>query len=592
MVGGGHNGLTNAAYLAKAGLNVLVLERRGFVGGAAITEELHPGFSFTTFSYALSLLRPEIIQELELVKHGFMPLLMPTHFAPMDDGDYLLLTEDEQFNDQEIARHSRRDVDGYHRWEHDLEKVIQLAMPMFNAAPPDIFSDDPADQADVAWMVKQLRGADKKTLHDLVRFLTGSCADLLDDYFESDIIKASIASSGIIGNQVGPMSQGSGLVLLYHLMGEQDGHHGAWGFHKGGNGGFTQVLQRAAESFGTTVRLDAPVDHVITKDGRATGVVLADGTEFSAPIVVSALDPRRTFTELVDPRELPSDLVEAIDRYRFQGTSAKVNFALDDLPVHPAMKGRIDHFGGFVNIGPSIEYLERAYDDAKYGWYSRMPYIDGAIQSVVDPDMAPPGKHVMSCFIQYAPYELKGSDWDTEREPFGDTVQAVLGDALPGLRRPRAPPRGRHAARHRAGGRADRGQHLPRRVPGAADVLHAAGARLCALQHLDRRLLPVRLGHPPGRLRHRWSRQARRATDPRRPRPLTRELREGDRPGPAWLSSRHVPHPRHHRVRHGHRRNRPVHPRTTGRPRRLDVGDRGRARRLVPRRVGGQPAVR
>ena len=284
---------------------MLVLERRGFVGGAAITEELHPGFSFTTFSYALSLLRPEIIQELELVKHGFMPLLMPTHFAPMDDGDYLLLTEDEQFNDQEIApaqqaRRRRlpplgaRPREGHPAGHADVQR-----------APPDIFSDDPADQADVAWMVKQLRGADRKTLHDLVRFLTGSCADLLDDYFESDIIKASIASSGIIGNKVGPMSQGSGLVLLYHLMGEQDGHHGAWGFHKGGNGGFTQVLQRAAESFGATVRLEAPVDHVITKDGRATGVVLTDGTEFSAPIVVSALDPRRTFTELVDPRELP-----------------------------------------------------------------------------------------------------------------------------------------------------------------------------------------------------------------------------------------------------------------------------------------------
>src|SRR3954447_1074557 len=342
VVGGGHNGLTNAAYLAKSGLSVLVLERRGVVGGAAITEELHPGFSFTTFSYALSLLRPEIIQELDLVEHGFLPLLMPTSFAPMEDGDYLLFTEDAQFNDQEIGRHSKRDVDGYHRWSHDLERVIQLAKPLFDNAPPDIFSDDPDDQADVAWMVKQLRGADRKTLHDLIRFLTGSAADLLDDYFEADILKASIASSSIIGNKVGPMSQGSGLVLLFHAMGEQDGHHGVWGFHKGGNGGFTQVLQRAAQAFGATVRLEAPVDRVITKDGRATGVVLADGTEFHAPIVVSALDPRRTFTELVNPAELPSDLNEAIARYRFQGTSAKVNFALDDLPVFPALKGRTD----------------------------------------------------------------------------------------------------------------------------------------------------------------------------------------------------------------------------------------------------------
>ena len=433
IVGGGHNGLVNAAYLAKAGLNTLVLERRPFVGGAAITEELHPGFSFTTFSYALSLLRPDIIHELDLVRHGFMPLLMPTGFSPMENGDYLLMTEDEQFNEQEIGRHSKRDVDAYHRWSHDVDKVIQLVKPLFDHAPPDIFSDDPEDQADVAWLVKQLRGADRKTLHDTIRFLTGSASDLLDDYFESDIVKASIASSSIIGNHLGPMSQGSGLVLLFHIMGEHDGHHGAWSFHKGGNGGFTQVLQRAATAYGATVRVDAAVDHVITKDGVATGVALADGTEFHAPIVISALDPRRTFTELVDPRELPTDLVEAIDRYRFRGTSAKVNFALDDVPVFPALKGRLDHLGGFVNIGPSIEYLERAFDDAKYGWYSAKPFIDGAVQSVVDPDMAPPGQHVMSCFIAYAPYHLKGSDWDTEREPFGDNVQAVLESHFPGF---------------------------------------------------------------------------------------------------------------------------------------------------------------
>jgi len=282
-------------------------------------------------------------------------------------------------------------------------------------------------------MVKQLRGADRKTLHDLIRFLTGSCADLLDDYFESDIVKASIASSGIIGNKVGPMSQGSGLVLLFHLMGEQDGQHGAWGFHKGGNGGFTQVLQRAAESYGATVRVEAPVDHVVVKDGTATGVVLEDGTEFSAPIVVSALDPRRTFTELVDPRELPSDLVETIQRFRFQGTSSKVNFALDGLPKYPALGDRGDMFRGFTNIGPSMDYLEHAFDDAKYGWYSQRPYMDCAIQSTIDADMAPPGKHVMSTFIAYTPYKLRESDWDTERQNLGDTVQATFESFFPGF---------------------------------------------------------------------------------------------------------------------------------------------------------------
>jgi phytoene dehydrogenase-like protein len=433
VVGGGHNGLTNGAYLAKAGLRTLILERRHLVGGAAITEELHPGFSFTTFSYALSLLRPDIVQELDLVKHGFLPLLMPSSFAPMDDGDYLMLTEDEQFNDQEIRRHSHRDADAMHRFDHDMHRVAQLVKPLFDAAPPDVFGDSPEAGEDVAWLLKHLRGADKKVIHDLARLLTGSCSDLLDDYFESDIVKALIASSSIIGTKVGPMSQGSGLVLLYHKMGEHDGHFGSWAFHKGGNGGFTQVLARAATALGAEIRLESPVDHVLTSQGRVIGVVLTDGTEFHAPVVVSALDPRRTFTELVDPRELPSDLVESIDRMRFQGTSAKVNFALDDLPVYPALKGRVDHFGGFVNIGPTMEYLERAYDDAKYGWYSAKPFIDGAIQSVVDPDMAPPGKHVMSCFIQYAPYHLKGSDWDSERDRFGDTVQAVLETHFPGF---------------------------------------------------------------------------------------------------------------------------------------------------------------
>jgi phytoene dehydrogenase-like protein len=263
--------------------------------------------------------------------------------------------------------------------------------------------------------------------------LTGSAADFLDDYFDSEIVKGYLASSSIIGTKVGPYSQGSGLVLLYHLLGEHDGEFGAWAFHKQGNGGFTKVLARAAQAFGAEIALESPVERVITRAGEATGVALKDGTEFHASIVVSALDPRRTFLELVDPRELPTDLVEAIERFRFQGTSAKVNFALDGAPRYPALGDRTDQFRGFTNIGPSMEYLERAYDDAKYGWYSKRPYIDGAVQSTIDPDMAPPGKHVMSTFIQYAPYHLKGSDWDTEKERFGDTVQATLESFFPGF---------------------------------------------------------------------------------------------------------------------------------------------------------------
>jgi phytoene dehydrogenase-like protein len=433
VVGGGHNGLTNGAYLAKSGLKVLILERRHLVGGAAITEELVPGFHFTTFSYALSLLRPDIIQELELVKHGFMPILMPSSFAPMENGDYLLLGQDRDENLKEIMRHSAHDADAMDRYEHDIERVCQVIKPLFDRVPPNIFGKSPQDLDDIAWLVSHLRDVPQKVMHDAVRLLTGSAADFLDDYFESDILKGYIASSGIIGTKVGPMSQGSGLVLLFHSLGEHDGHFGSWAFHKGGNGGFTQVLARAAQSFGAEILLDSAVDQVLTKEGRAIGVALADGTEIHAKAIVSALDPRRTFTQLVEPRELPSDLVENINRMKFQGTSAKVNFALDSHPRYPALGDRWDQYRGFTNIGPSIEYLERAFDDAKYGWYSQRPYLDCALQSTVDPDMAPPGKHVMSCFVQYAPYHLTGSDWDTERQRFGDTVQATLESFFPGF---------------------------------------------------------------------------------------------------------------------------------------------------------------
>ena len=433
VIGAGHNGMVNGAYLAKAGLRTLILERRPNVGGAAITEELHPGFWFTTFSYALSLLRPDIIHDLELTKHGFMPLLMSSSFAPMENGDYLWLGQDHGENLREIARHSQHDADAYTQYSHDMEMVCQAIKPLLDAPPPDLFSDDPDELLALAALGSRFRAMDKRTLHNTVRLLTGSAADFLDDYFESDIVKGYLASSAIIGTKVGPRSQGSGLVLLYHSIGEHDGEFGAWAFHKRGNGGFTQVLARAARSFGAEIVLESPVSEVMTKGGRAIGVALADGTEYRATTVVSALDPRRTFLELVNPRELPSDLVESINRFRFQGTSSKVNFALDALPRYPALGDRGDMFRGFTNIGPSMDYLEHAFDDAKYGWYSQRPYLDCAIQSTIDADMAPPGKHVMSSFVAYTPYQLRESDWDAERQNLGDTVQATLESFFPGF---------------------------------------------------------------------------------------------------------------------------------------------------------------
>jgi phytoene dehydrogenase-like protein len=433
IVGGGHNGLVNGAYLAKAGMKTLILEQRHLVGGAAITEELYPGYSFTTFSYALSLIRPEVIRELELVKHGFNPIYMATSFSPLENGDYLYLGADRDDNIREIMRHSKADADAMDRYEHDVARVLQLVQPLFDRPPPDIFGKTPEDADDVAWLLGHLGSAPAKVIHDAVRLITGSIADFLDDYFESDALKGYLAGGSTTGTKVGPMSAGSGFVALMMMMGEHDGHLGSWSFHKGGNGGFTQLLGRAAESFGAEIRLESRVDHVITKEGRAIGVVLDDGTEFHADVVVSALDPRQTFKRLVDPVELPDELNVAIDRFQFNGTSSKVNFALNGPPRHPAMGDRTDHMRGFVAVAPSIEYLERAYDAAKYGWYSERPYLDTCVQSFLDPDMAPPGKHVMSCFVQYTPYHLKGSDWDTERQNLGDTVQRTLEEFFPGF---------------------------------------------------------------------------------------------------------------------------------------------------------------
>ena len=434
VIGGGHNGLINGAYLAKAGLRTLILEQRDIVGGAAITEELYPGFQFTTFSYALSHIRPEVVQELDLVRYGFMPLLMESTLAPMDNGDYLLLGQNDEENVTEIRRHSKHDADAYEQFWHDVSMVVHAIRPLLDSIPPDITSSDPEELLRMAALAQHVRSLPTRVVHNAMRLLTGSVSDFLDDYFENEIIKASIASSGTIGSKVGPRSQGSGIVFLYMSLGEHDGDAGAWAFHKGGNGGFTQVLARAAAGFGARVATGMGVSHVITSNGKATGVALPDGKEISADVVVSSLDPRRTFLELVDPRELPGDLVDAIQRMRFQGTSAKVNFALDGLPTYPALADRgEDPYRGWINVAPTVDYLERAFDDAKYGWYSQNPYLDSCVQSTIDRDMAPPGKHVMSNFVQYAPYELKGSDWDTERENLGDTVQATLERFFPGF---------------------------------------------------------------------------------------------------------------------------------------------------------------
>ena len=433
VIGGGHNGLVNAGYLARAGLNTLVLERRHLVGGAAITEELIPGFKFTTFSYAISLMRPEIVQDLELVKHGMMVLPLINTFQPGLDGEYLFLGADSDANYHEIARISIEDAEASRDLDHLIARLARALKPWMDRIPPNSRSSDPADIAQLAELRDYMDGLDPEVRGLMQKFYDCSAAEILDEYFENDLVKSLYASSGIIGSKCGPRDKESGLVWLFHKMGDYDGEPGHWGFHKGGNGGFTQVLARALEAFGGSIRTHAGVERVLYEDGRAVGVSLADGSTIEADLVVSALDPRQTFTRLVDPADLPEDLVQHVSDYKFQGTAAKVNFALSGVPEFPGLEGREDLFMGFTNLGPSIDYLEKAFADCKAGRFSRRPFLDCCVQSTLDPDMSPPGKHIMSCFVMYAPYHLAESDWDSERENLGDTVQQTIEEFFPGF---------------------------------------------------------------------------------------------------------------------------------------------------------------
>ncbi len=434
VIGAGHNGLVHAAYLARAGLKTLLLEQRSVVGGAAITEELIPGYRFTTFSYAISLLRPEIVQELDLVRHGLMVLPMVTTFQPGRGGEYLLLGPDPDENYHEIARISAEDAEAARELDHLIARLTRALKPWMDRIPPNVRSDAPADVAALEELRHDMASLDPEIRELLDLFLTSSAADILDRWFTTDLVKSLYASSGIIGSMCGPRSRESGIVWLFHKMGSYDGIPGEWGFHKGGNGGFTQVLARALAAFGGEIRTEARVERVVYDGEGVGGVELASGEQIEADLVVSALDPRHTFLRLVDPDDLPTELVAHVRDYKFQGSAAKVNFALSDLPTFPGLGNSPELFRGFVNVGPSIDDLEAAFADAVAGRPSRRPFLDCCVQSAIDPDMSPPGKHIMSCFVMYAPYHLAESDWDAEREALGDTVEATLEEFFPGFR--------------------------------------------------------------------------------------------------------------------------------------------------------------
>jgi phytoene dehydrogenase-like protein len=435
VIGGGHNGLVCAAYLARAGRKVLVLERRERVGGAAVSEEVFPGFRFSVFSYVVSLLRPEIIRDLELPRHGLHILPLESTITPLPNGDYLAQWNDHDQNRRELARHSLRDAEAYDEFGRVLHHMARAIKPLLAMAPPDPTSFHPTELLSLLQLRKYFRDLGKERFHALHKLLTMSAADYLDEWFETGALKATKSASGIIGTLLGPRSPGTAYVLLHHYMGELDGVFRAWGFAKGGNGSVSAAIAAAATARGAEIRTEASVKEVLIRNGKARGVVLESGEEIAGEVVVSGADPRRTFLSLVGENHLPSELVESIRRFRFRGSSAKVNLALGELPSFTCLPGPGAHLRGAVSISPSVEYLERAYDDAKYGEISRRPYMDIVIPSMIDPAMAPPGKHVMSIFVQYAPYHLNGGWTDAKREALGDAVVDTLSQYAPNLKR-------------------------------------------------------------------------------------------------------------------------------------------------------------
>ena len=434
IIGGGHNGLVTAAYLARAGKKTLVLERRHLLGGAAVSEEIFPGFTFSVFSYVVSLLRPEIVRDLELPRHGLQILPLESTVTPLPNGDYLAGWGDSDLTRREVSRHSLRDADAMVEFGRLMHHMAMAVRPILGMIPPDPTSLAPSDLAGMLKLGGHMRSLGSENFHALYKLMTMSAADYLDEWYEFDALKATKSASGIIGTFLSPRSPGSAYVLLHHYMGEIDGAFRAWGFAKGGTGSISNAIGNAARALGATIRTEAPVAKVLTRGGRATGVVLDSGEEIMAPLVVSGLDPRRTFLELVDPGQLPDDLVTAVRRFKFRGSSGKVNLALSELPNFTSLPGVGPLHRGAVSISPSMDYLERAYDDAKYGEFSKRPYMDIVFPSMLDPDMAPPGKHVMSVFVQYAPYHLNGGWTDAKREAFGDAVVDTIAEHAPNLK--------------------------------------------------------------------------------------------------------------------------------------------------------------
>lgn len=437
IIGAGHNGLVTAAYLAKAGMKVLVLERRELVGGACVTEEVWPGFKVSTASYVNSLLRPQIIRDLELARYGFELLPRdPSSFTPFPDGRYLMLGPDPALNHREVSKFSARDAEALPHYEKMLGRVADFIEPTLMETPPDPFSwqlRDLVRLGKLAWRFRKL-GRDGAAAIDI---LTGAARPILDRWFESEQVKVTLATDAVIGAMASPSMPGTAYVLFHHVMGECNGVRGVWGYVRGGMGGISEALASAARHHGAEIRTNARVARILVRDRRVQGVALADGTEVLAPRVASNADAHVTFLKLLDPKELPADFVAHVRAIDYTSPSLKINVALSELPDFKALPGSqagLQH-RGTIHICPTFDYLERAYDDAKYGRPSQSPILECTIASVVDPTVAPPGKHLMSMFVQYAPTSLRDAGWDDVKESFADRCLEVLSEYAPNIRR-------------------------------------------------------------------------------------------------------------------------------------------------------------
>lgn len=435
ILGAGHNGLVTACYLARAGLKVCVVEKNDWVGGAAVSRTLTPGFTYSNCSYVSSLFRPEIMRDLELPKHGLQILPYEGGAVFMENGDTLGMFRDHDANRREFARHSPRDAEAYDIYARDVLRHCRFIRPMLLRTPPDPARFRPRDLAELAWLGRQLSGQSERQIAEMIRFWTMSISDYLDRYFESPVIKAYLAVSAIIGTALGPMSPGSAYVLLHHYMGDVDGNIGAWGFARGGMGAITAALAASLRAAGGEIRVSAGVETILVQNGRAVGVTLSNGDEVRARRVISNMDVKRTMLTHVAEAELPADYLASVKKFKTRGSSGKLNIALDSAPVFPALPEGSPALKGDLHFTDSIERMERAYDDWKSGHFSADPFQDVMIPTMIDPTMAPPGKHFMSCFVQYAPPKIEGRDWtDADRDAFGQTCLDQIERHAPGFK--------------------------------------------------------------------------------------------------------------------------------------------------------------